>query len=149
MHQFSEKSNWDCNELCARCPGYYNRYPFAAALGFEIDLAKSVITYCAAGIGYYLHLTGGEVNVISTPGLFLGISDNELYEEHVLPIKPGDALIFMSDGVFELLPEVFSPFGSDFTGMMKWLGSLTESLDCKDDATVLGIYVNKQLLSLY
>lgn len=116
---------------------------FAGALLFEIDILRGQMSYVMAGINHFLlfskqNPTAG-LNVVSQPGLFLGISEQEEYEEHRCELEPGDGVIFLTDGFYDrLLEQNVSLSKLDIPSLMNLLDSLAFQRGLFDDATALG-----------
>lgn len=114
---------------------------FAGALLFHIDLAKSQISYVMAGINHFLlySVKGQGLKVVSRPGLFLGISGEEEYEEHQCSFEPGDGAIFLTDGFFDRIEDKDIPLDKmNVSSLMNILNSPSFTQDLLDDATALG-----------
>ena len=81
-----------------RIPRYIDESTFAAAVGFELDFVEAQLRYASAGINHFL-INGERVDVA---GLYLGIREEESYELHCRPLRPGDAVCFMTDGISDI-----------------------------------------------
>jgi phosphoserine phosphatase RsbU/P len=68
----------------------------------RIDLDRSVLAYTNAG---HLHpmliRANGGVERLDRGGLLLGVMAESLYEDQVVPLRPGDLLVLFTDGVIE------------------------------------------------
>ncbi len=120
---------------------YFTNGSFAAAVFFDIDFRQGTITIGSAGISYVLQIVEGSLRLITLPGLFLGISENEVYEQLCLPLKPGESFIFLSDGLFDNLEENDK---QGYTDMEKVFVRLQQIINCgllTDDATAMGVYI--------
>ena len=91
----SEQLSW----LNRRIPQYINEASFAAAIAFEADFSQGELRYASAGITDLLF----NATRITSPGLFLGINDNEQYETKKLTFSAGDTVCFMTDGISDVL----------------------------------------------
>lgn len=91
----SERLCW----LNRRIPQYIDEISFAAAIAFEADFAVGELRYASAGITDVLFNS----RRITSPGLFLGIDENEQYETKKMPFSSGDSVCFMSDGITDVL----------------------------------------------
>lgn len=69
----------------------------------RFDLAAGRMTFVDCGHTRTLHLRAGarECEPLQGDNVPLGFSPREVYDEHVLPIGPGDVLVFYSDGLTE------------------------------------------------
>lgn len=74
------------------------------------DLKKRVATLANSGLPFPLHISGGRVTQIFSPGVPLGSFAASTYDEHVVELLPGDVFVFNSDGI----SETFSPLGEEF-----------------------------------
>ena len=91
----SEQLSW-LNRHVAR---YFDEAAFAAAIAFELDFMVGELRYATAGITDFLF----NAKRISSPGLFLGVNEQEHYGAQSLPIASGDAISFMTDGITDVL----------------------------------------------
>lgn len=130
-----EKMEWLNHESIAILPDDF----FAGAILFNIDLLQGTLTYCMAGINYFLISTGQEpgIRTVGQPGLYLGISAQEKYEEHQCPFGPGDGAVFLTDGFMDQLQEKKIPLTMDITSLMEVLNSSFFRKNLADDATAL------------
>jgi sigma-B regulation protein RsbU (phosphoserine phosphatase) len=76
-------------------------HQFVAMLYSVYDPGKSEIRVANAGIPRPLLLRGGKVEEVPVSGIPLGIFPPARYEETVLAVRPGDLLVFSSDGLLE------------------------------------------------
>ena len=81
-----------------RIPPYIDEGTFAAAIIFEFDFSASQLCFVSAGINHFLH-NGERIDVA---GLYLGIRENEVYDLHRRPLRQGDAVCFMTDGISDI-----------------------------------------------
>lgn len=91
----SEQLSW----LNQRIPQYIDEACFVAAIAFEADFTEGELRYASAGITDFLFNT----TRINSPGLFLGINDNEQYETKIIAFSAGDTVCFMTDGISDVL----------------------------------------------
>lgn len=84
--------------LNRRIPQYIDESTFAAAIGFELDFTVAELRYAAAGITHFL-LNGEKIDV---SGMYLGICEQEEYDLLRCPIRAGDAVCFMTDGISDV-----------------------------------------------
>lgn len=113
---------------------------FAGVFLFELDFKCDTLTYSAGGINHFIILNHKEGVVQKSPGLFLGIHDDEVFDQGVYRFQSGDSLLFPTDGLFELIPQ---PIGSgiDFWGLHEMCKNLTTSGECHDDASGVAILI--------
>lgn len=131
----------------------YLQDSFAAALCFQIDFTAKTLCYASAGINYFLAGSAALGPVVSVPGLLLGIMEEEQFEEHTIPIASGDCFYFLTDGLWEVLPEPASLPVGQFGRVMKLMERLCNSAKAEslpgrfrglvpwDDATVVSVRV--------
>lgn len=81
--------------------------------------------------------------VIKRAGSLIGISDSPEYTEWSVPIQPGEAFYFMSDGIFEQIDEQNDLPLNDFSRALA-APRLTEKPDRKDDCSAVCIRINGQ-----
>jgi sigma-B regulation protein RsbU (phosphoserine phosphatase) len=84
------------------------------AMHFAIyDAALRELSIANAGGTLPLLIRGGEVTEIDVRGVPLGLLPNTEYDEVRLSLKPGDIVVFASDGVHESMNTDLEEFGSD------------------------------------
>ncbi|MCX7781073.1 MAG: PAS domain S-box protein [Negativicutes bacterium] len=120
---------------------YFAEDTFAAAIYFELDFARNSLTYSAAGINYFLASADARHGVVSIPGPFLGIADQEDYEEHWFSFRAGDSFYFMSDGLFDLLRSDMQVNSLVFQEACGFLRMMAKSSMRRDDASALCIHI--------
>ena len=68
----------------------------------RLDLERSLLAYTNAG---HLHpmlvRADGRVERLGCGGLLLGVVEESLYQDEVVPLRPGDLLVLFTDGVIE------------------------------------------------
>jgi sigma-B regulation protein RsbU (phosphoserine phosphatase) len=87
---------------------------FTTAVLSEYDPASRRLTYVNAGHNApILRRANGTLEKLEVGGLPLGIQSPITYETATLDLRPGDALIFYTDGVVEAFNEENAEFGND------------------------------------
>lgn len=120
---------------------YFAEDSFAAAICFELDFRKGIMHYCAAGINCFLHISGSEAKKIKAPGLMLGITTQTSYEIYSLTFAPGDTLLFLSDGILDVLQDKWDT--DDCHEAESVIAVLKKLADqARDDATAIAIFVS-------
>ena len=78
---------------------------FVTACYAVLDRGTGVLKYANAGHQFPLHLAAeeGRVTALSARGFMLGIVPNETYAEGVVHLRPGDRVVFYTDGVTDCL----------------------------------------------
>ena len=120
---------------------YFEDSAFAAAIIFEIDLATHQLRYACAGIPEFWLSTKHHRGPLQAKGMFLGIDVKETFESHSIALAPGDCLYFMTDGLTDLLRQRREPSLADFDTMLTYLTTLSESAECRDDATAICVRI--------
>jgi sigma-B regulation protein RsbU (phosphoserine phosphatase) len=93
---------------------------FTTAVLCEYNPISRRLTYVNAGHNApILRRASGALEVLEIGGLPLGIQSDARYEMAALELKPGDALVFFTDGVVEAFNESGEEFGND-----RWLGAI-------------------------
>jgi phosphoserine phosphatase RsbU/P len=93
---------------------------FTTAILSEYDPASRHLTYVNAGHNApILRRADGTLQKLEVGGLPLGIQSPITYETATLDLRPGDALIFYTDGVVEAFNEENVEFGDE-----RWLGAI-------------------------
>jgi sigma-B regulation protein RsbU (phosphoserine phosphatase) len=97
-----------------------NGLRFTTAVLSEYCPMTRRLTYVNAGHNApILRRANGSFEILDVGGLPLGIQSDGTYETATLELKPGDALIFFTDGVVE----AFNSAGEEF-GNERWLGAI-------------------------
>ena len=93
--------------LCYRSlPGKFS------CLGYAIvDLAECCLIYASAGIPFPLLLRDGGVTSIKLTGTPLGLFDTCQFDQTVVRLRPGDRLLFYSDGLPDSLQFLYPHLG--------------------------------------
>lgn len=86
-----------------------------------VDVERRLMRYARAGHNPILHLKrghlGSETHVLSPAGLGLGLDRgerfDEILEEAEVPLVPGDAFLFFTDGLSEAMNEEAELFGEE------------------------------------
>ncbi|MBP2626522.1 MAG: putative sensor protein [Firmicutes bacterium] len=113
---------------------------FAAAFLFEFDFMCNTLTYSAGGINNFIVIKGQGPEIIRTPGLFLGINADEVFDQGVLHFQSGESFLFLTDGLFEVLPRPISS-ALDFSRMQEMCKTLTIGGKHHDDASSIGVVI--------
>jgi phosphoserine phosphatase RsbU/P len=112
-------------ELVTRLNRYASAYSldgrrFTTAVLCEYDPGTRRLTYVNAGHNApILRRANGSFETLETGGLPLGIKLGAEYQTATLELRPGDALIFFTDGVVE----AFNESGEEF-GNSRWQGAI-------------------------
>jgi len=102
------------------CAHSLNGMRFTTAVLGEYNPASRRLTYVNAGHNApILRRANGAVETLEVGGLPLGIRLDRPYETASLELKPGDALIFFTDGVVEAFNESGEEFGNE-----RWLNAI-------------------------
>lgn len=133
----SDKLAWINNEVMP----FFSCGGFAAALLFAFDFKSKTLTYSSAGINHFIYLNSKGATVRKSPGLFLGINENEAYDERVVPFQSGDSFFFMTDGLFEMLVQPID-HAHTFATMHELCKNLSSNKVIKDDASGIGICIH-------
>jgi sigma-B regulation protein RsbU (phosphoserine phosphatase) len=76
------------------------------------DLDRRVVTLANSGLPYPIFCSGERCSQIELPGVPLGSFAGVTYDEMELELRPGDLMVFCTDGVFESSDERGSEFGA-------------------------------------
>src|SRR5438445_477690 len=102
------------------CAHSLNGLRFTTAVLSEYHPTTRRLTYVNAGHNApILRRANGGVETLEVGGVPLGIRSAANYETASLELKPGDALIFFTDGVVEAFNESGEEFGNE-----RWLGAI-------------------------
>jgi sigma-B regulation protein RsbU (phosphoserine phosphatase) len=88
---------------------------FVALLFASLDIKKRILTLCSAGQTQPVHYVAetGDATLVETEGdsFPLGILDDADYQETDIQFKPGDKIIFYTDGIVEAMNAKEEMFG--------------------------------------
>ena len=102
------------------CAHSLNGLRFTTAVLSEYNPASRRLTYVNAGHNApILRRANGTLETLEVGGLPLGIRSDVGYETASLELRPGDALIFFTDGVVEAFNEAGEEFGNE-----RWLSAI-------------------------
>jgi sigma-B regulation protein RsbU (phosphoserine phosphatase) len=105
---------------------------FTTAVLGEYNPATRRLVYVNAGHNApLLRRVNGDLLQLDVGGLPLGIESNVVYETAELELKPGDALIFFTDGVVEAFNEAGEEFGNE-----RWNGAIRNLPDSNAHQTL-------------
>jgi sigma-B regulation protein RsbU (phosphoserine phosphatase) len=90
-----------------------------AVLGEYNPVTRRLVYVNAGHNAPILRRANGDLLRLDVGGLPLGIQSNVVYETADLELKPGDALIFFTDGVVEAFNEAGEEFGNE-----RWNGAI-------------------------
>ena len=127
--------------LNRRASEYFDEGAFAGALGFELDLETRELRWACAGIPRVWMSTRTVQEALECPGMSLGISEDEIFETHTRSIEVGDSFYFMTDGLSHLLGSGAAQPLDRYPEMVRLLQELSQSAECRDDATAVCIRV--------
>jgi sigma-B regulation protein RsbU (phosphoserine phosphatase) len=107
------------------CAHSLNGLRFTTAVLSEYNPASRRLTYVNAGHNApILRRANGTLETLEVGGLPLGIRLDHSYETASLELKPGDALVFFTDGVVEAFNESGEEFGNE-----RWLSAISNLPD--------------------
>src|SRR4029077_1440943 len=102
------------------CAHSLNGLRFTTAVLSEYNPSSRRLTYVNAGHNApILRRANGTLETLEVGGLPLGIRSDVRYETASLELRPGDALIFFTDGVVEAFNESGEEFGNE-----RWLSAI-------------------------
>jgi sigma-B regulation protein RsbU (phosphoserine phosphatase) len=96
---------------------------FIATIFSVYDAGSRRLTLANAGSPYPLLVRDGVVQTIRIAGIPLGLYPDTQYEEVTLDLRPGDAVLFASDGILESENAQMEEFG--IAGLSSVLGKIT------------------------
>lgn len=88
-------------------------HQFMSLLYGVFDSHARTFTYTNAGHPIPLHVSGTRVTQLISHGMLLGVLDEVEYERSTVSLKPGDLIVFFSDGVSEAMSRTRKMFRSD------------------------------------
>jgi sigma-B regulation protein RsbU (phosphoserine phosphatase) len=105
---------------------------FIAMLFAVYDASRQQITLANAGGPYPLLVRNGKVETIHLEGVPLGLIAGTEYDETTIDVRPGDIILFASDGILESENAAQEEFGPD--RLMALLSSIPEEDSAQDIA---------------
>jgi sigma-B regulation protein RsbU (phosphoserine phosphatase) len=78
-----------------------------------LDAGAGVLTYSNAGHWYPLVIRPDGLRHLTKGGMLLGAVEDAVYEEGRVHLKPGDVVLFFTDGLTEAEDQAGEPFGED------------------------------------
>ena len=123
---------------------YFTDETYAAAIYFEFDFAQQMLRYVTAGIYRFLASSDSLPQVVFQAGSFIGISEKPEYFECKVPIRPGDAFYFMTDGIFDQLTGSEEFQVHDFEQTVHQLRDLAEAPTRRDDCSAICVRISGQ-----
>ena len=127
--------------LNRRAGEYFDEGAFAGALAFELDLETRQLRWTCAGIPRIWIAAKSRQGIVECPGMCLGISDDETFDTHTMPVDVGDSLYFVTHGLAGLLEGRANLPLERYAEMVDMLRVLSEGNDRRDDATAVCIHV--------
>ncbi len=88
-------------------------HQFMSLLIGVYDAASASFTYTNGGHPAPLHVHRGDVDVLNSHGMLLGVMEEATYGTSIVELADGDVLVFYSDGVSEAMSGQRSMFRSD------------------------------------
>ncbi|WP_371378715.1 SpoIIE family protein phosphatase [Sporomusa aerivorans] len=132
----NDKLAWINHEVAP----FFNSGGFAAALIFEFDFKCQTLTYSCAGMNQFFYLSASGPKVIKSPGLFLGINENESYDQEILSFQSGESFFFLTDGLFEMIDQPIEQEHT-FWSMYDLCKRIPVCKTITDDASGIGILI--------
>ncbi len=81
---------------------------FVTLFHLQMNLATGAMTFVDAGHGLaLLRRANGDVELLQSPGVPVGILPNQVYEDGAVTIEPGDVLVVYSDGLLDVCEDMF------------------------------------------
>jgi PAS domain S-box-containing protein len=113
---------------------------FAGVFLFEFDFMCNTLTYSAGGINHFIVLKEEGPQIIKSPGLFLGINEDEVYDQSSYHFLSGESFLFLTDGLFERFVQPIDR-ELDFWSIHEMCKKIVSSGECRDDASAVGILI--------
>lgn len=113
---------------------YFAEDSLAAAIYFEVDFKSRQLRYSSGGINYFLRIVNGKQEVVKVPGSLLGVMPDSTYEEHCIHFDQGESFLFLSDGLYDVLP---GKVDSNINFDNAYSQLLNLATVCRDDASAI------------
>jgi sigma-B regulation protein RsbU (phosphoserine phosphatase) len=134
----TEQMRW----LNRRAGQYFDDAAFAGAVGFELDLETRELRWSCAGMPHVWLDGRDRQELVACPGMYLGICSTEDFELQSVPLRVGDSVCFMTDGISEVIARRIGerqPQG--YNEMVQLLISVASGNERHDDATAICVRV--------
>ncbi len=110
---------------------------FAAAFCFIMDFDTMKFRYVSAGIHSFYHQSGTQFQKIQVESTYLGITDNGDFTEHALQLQPGDKILLMTDGLYDLMPSSLQSIELSATNLRDEFETFLGQFFLHDDVTMM------------
>ena len=121
---------------------YFTDETYAAAICFEFDFSRKILSYATAGIYGFLACSNSLPPVVRQSGSLVGIMEDPEFVETSVPFSAGDSFYFMSDGIYDQVSKRQETMLDDFERTVQMLGDLAESPLRKDDCSAVCIRIS-------
>jgi serine phosphatase RsbU (regulator of sigma subunit) len=136
---------------------------FVTAALAILDLRTGIVAYANAGHNLPVLIeSNGEAATLPKGGIALAVQEGAKYTDHTISLKPGDALLFYTDGVTESFSPSEEAFGEkrlmqllstpgledpcQLLGMVETaLSDFRQGKDLSDDLTLVGLFRNPEI----
>jgi len=133
----SEKLGWINKEVMS----FFEGGGFAAVFLFELDFTSRIMEYSSGGINHFIVVKEQGTEIIKAPGIFLGINDNEVFDQNTLHFSSGQSLLFLTDGLFEMISQKISK-EVDFLAMKELCTTIINTGNSHDDISAIGVVIH-------
>lgn len=123
-----------------RLAEYLNDTTFVALIAFTFDFERNILTVISGGINYVLTSISEREQLIAIPGIYLGVTANPRFGVKEIPFQRQDSFYFMTDGIYEILPETVVQTANCFTETVKNLRTVT-SENSHDDCSAICFHI--------
>lgn len=110
---------------------------FVAMLAFTLDLNRRRLTCTSCGINSMLVSSKSLTGLMSIRGLYLGVSDLPQFETKTFTVQDGDTFYFMTDGIYDILPQAATKNVSDFMATVELLRNVAIHGSIEDDCSAV------------
>ncbi len=86
---------------------------FATLVFGRFDSKSLQLTYCNAGHNPPFWISNGQITKLGVGGMAAGLFEARTYEQETVQLKPGDMLVFYTDGVVEAEDPLDEQFGEE------------------------------------
>lgn len=120
---------------------YFPDDTFVALLAFTFDFRRKLLTCTSGGINYMLISSQNRTQLMTLPGIYLGITAKPDFDTVTIPFRHGDAFYFMTDGIYENLPKNIADQAGDFETTIEALKKVATKGRSTDDCTALCVKI--------
>lgn len=120
---------------------YLSDETFVALIMFEFDFYAKTVTLVTGGINHFLASTQQFNGLVTMPGGLIGLFEVADLNIVKVPIQPGDAFYFVTDGLMDLIKDNMPDQVHDFEKSIDFLEEQIQKTSKLDDCSMLCVKI--------